>query len=663
MPPPASEEGRDRAIRLLRYAETHEARWFWETDAEGRLTYLTDSVAQTLEAFGIDAVGARLSDVFVFDQDDRERARSLNFHLVSRTPFSGYAVRGRKGLSESLWSISGQPWIEPNGTFRGFVGSGADLTQLRSHEDEIKRLALADSLTGLANRQRMQNAMDQMLGRSADEGKPITLLLLDLDRFKAVNDTLGHPTGDALLKQVAKRILEVVGERGIVGRLGGDEFEIILPLETARERIDYLASAIISSLSEPYMIGGHKITIGCSLGIAIAPEHGRDTETLVRNADLALYSAKEGGRADFRYFAPELLETATRRKQLEDDLRAAMTNGQLYLAYQPAISTETEECVGFEALLRWEHPARGSIPPADFIPVAEDAGLIETLGDWVLRTATSDLARLPGRVRVAVNVSPIQFANPGFPAKVMSAIAEAQVDPGRLELELTESVFLGDEAASDQMFKALKNIGVRLALDDFGTGYSSLAYLKSAPFDKIKIDQSFVRGAIESGNRNAAIIKAIVSLADTLGMETTAEGVEHQDELPLIRQLGCSQIQGFVYGKAMRLEDVKTFLKANRGKTRAIGFKVSRPERSKVLRFARIRANGAEMEVIVRDLSRSGLMIECDQQGLGEDVADIEIAVMENCWMPGRVCWRSDTRMGVQLQNLLQDSDLNELSL
>ena len=654
--------GDDRAIRLLRYAENHEARWFWETDSQGRLTYLTPSVAETLASFGIAALGAHLSEVFIFDPQDIERARSLAFHIVSRTAFSGYAVRGRKGLSDCSWSICGQPWIDADGSFRGFVGSGEDLTKIRSHEDEIKRLALADSLTGLANRERMQNALGQLLKPVRGECRPIALLLLDLDRFKAVNDTLGHPTGDSLLKQVARRIVRVVGEAGIVGRLGGDEFEIVLPYETARERIDYLATAIIAAVSEAYEIGDNTITIGCSIGIALAPDHGADPEALVRNADLALYSAKEGGRAGYRYFADEMLDIAKRRKQLEDDLRLALSNGELRLDYQPVVNTLTEECIGFEALLRWSHPTKGSISPTDFIPVAEDAGLIECLGEWVLRTAADDLAQMPAPIRVAINVSSIQFANPALPAMITNALAEAQVEPERLELELTESVFLGDEEASNRMFKALKAIGVRLALDDFGTGYSSLAYLKSAPFDKIKIDQSFVRGAIREDNRNAAIIKAIVTLADTLGMETTAEGVEHQDELPLIRELGCSHIQGFVYGKAMTREEVFPFLETNRERTQAIGFKVSRSNRTKVVRFAKVRAGDEEIHAVVRDLSNSGVMIEFGQDVRTDGLAKIDLSVIEGQWLPAKVCWRSGLRMGISLDTLLDDEEMTQLN-
>ncbi len=662
MPADDLREAWERAERLLQYAEHHEARWFWETDATGRLTYLTPSVQETLESFGISTIGALLSDVFVFDQSDIERARSLTFHLVSRTPFSGYAVRGRKGLSECSWSISGQPWIESDGAFRGFVGSGEDLTQLRTHEDEIKRMALADSLTGLANRQRMEHAIAQLLHSPSGDCRPIALLLLDLDRFKAVNDTLGHPTGDILLKQVSQRIVNVVGDAGIVGRLGGDEFEIVLPSETDRRRIDYLAAAIISSISEAYSINGHTITIGCSIGIALAPEDGVDSETLVRNADLALYSAKANGRAAFHYFEQEMLETAKRRKQLEDDLRSAMTNGQLCLAYQPVVSTKSEQCVGFEALLRWEHPLKGTIGPAEFIPVAEEAGLIEALGDWVLRTAARDLSEMPAPVRVAVNVSPIQFANPSFPAKVMNVIAEAQVDPSRLELELTESVFLGDEEASDQMFSALKNIGVRLALDDFGTGYSSLAYLKNAPFDKIKIDQTFVRGAIDSANRNAAIIKAIVTLADTLDMETTAEGVEHQDELPLIRELGCSHIQGYVYGKAMNKDEASAFLTEHRDRVPAIGFKVSRSDRAAVLQSARIRIDRRTFDVVIRDLSASGLMLEFDREFHVEGNEDVTVSVLQDQWIPGKICWRAGSKIGVNLDQALEPQEIGRLS-
>jgi len=652
---------REREKRLVAYMEEHEARWFWETDADGCLTYLSSHVASKLEDFGVTTIGARLSDVFRLDESEAEQARSLAFHLVSGTAFSGYPVRGRKGLSDSWWSMSGHPRVDEDGVFQGFIGSGTDLTQIRTHEAEIKRLALSDSLTGLANRQRMQDTLDQLLLRRTGGRQPIALALLDLDGFKTVNDTLGHPVGDELLKQVAQRILRAVGEDGIVGRLGGDEFEIILPFDTSHEKLGAKADKIIWELSQPYWISSDPITISCSIGIALSPEHGEDTETLVRNADLALYAAKDSGRATYKYYEDEMLVSAKWRKEMEDDLRLALGAGQLRLVYQPVVATKTEELVGFEALLRWDHPEKGAISPAEFIPVAEETGLIEPIGEWVLRTATRDLATLPEDLRVAVNVSAVQFANPSLPATVLNAIADAQIDPARLELEITESVFLGDQAATAKMFKSLKDIRVRLALDDFGTGYSSLAYLKSAPFDKIKIDQSFVRGASVAGNRNAAIIEAIVALSKSLGMETTAEGVEHQDEIELIRKLGCSHIQGFVYGGGWRLAELLPRLETGSRKVLPVGHKRSRAPRRKLLRSARMRVNEHTLDVRIRNISSTGAMI--DSVNFPKDAVgvDILIELLESEMSPATIRWTGNGQAGIEFGESLDESSLEAI--
>jgi diguanylate cyclase (GGDEF)-like protein len=651
-----------RAQRLIDFTEQHGKGWFWETDTEGRITYLSEKVARSLETFGIVTIGASLADVFKLDGDGLERARTIGFHLISRTAFTGYSVRGVKGLSDNWWSISGRPRTDAAGVFQGFVGSGTDLTQIRRHEAEINRLALFDGLTGLANRQRMHDSLNQLLTPKPGGSRLLSLMLLDLDSFKVINDTLGHQTGDELLKQVAQRLLRVVGEAGLVGRIGGDEFQILLPSQADRDQLSQLAMSIIASVSQPYHINGSPLTVSCSIGVAIAPEQGDDAETLVRNADLALYAAKADGRAVHRFYHEELLAGAQKRKQLEDDLRIALVSGQLHLVYQSIVCTHAEKIVGFETLLRWDHPVLGPISPADFIPVAEQAGLIETIGDWVLRTAAKDAAQWPEGIRVAVNVSPIQFANPSFPATVISAIAEAQIAPERLELEITESVFLGDEAASEKMFAALKGIGVRLALDDFGTGYSSLGYLRSAPFDKIKIDQSFVRGAIRSGSRNAAIIQAIVTLAKTLDMETTAEGVEHQDEIPLIRDLGCSHIQGFVYGTPMRIDDVLARLQENPEKASVIGYKVSRMFRAKVLRGAKMKINGRTSEVRIRNLSATGVMIDkaaLSDHGVGSDVL---IELLENELRSATIRWTKGDQIGLEFADPLSMASIKAVA-
>ena len=637
------------ASRLVEEFEANTVGWFWQTDAEGNITYLSDKVAAELATEDRDPIGAPFATMFRLDNAASATERTLAFHLSSRTAFSNYSVcPSGTFMPDRCWSISGKPVSDEAGGFAGFIGSGTDLTERRRADAEIARLALFDGLTGLANRQRMRSSLEQTLGKHAAGHRPPALLLLDLDRFKAVNDTLGHQVGDTLLKQVAQRLQRAVGEDGLVGRLGGDEFQVIVPGETDREKLAELARGIIASLSHPYSIDEATITIGCSIGIALAGDDGDDAETLVRNADLALYAAKGDGRGVHRFFRTELLEGARSRKALEDDLRHALAKNQFYLVYQPQVSTKTERITGYEALLRWEHPTQGLISPAVFVPVAEECGLIESLGEWVMRTAAAEAATWPNGARVAVNVSPVQFANPKLPSIVASALARAQLAPGRLELEITESVFVADGVATDAMFKTLKNLGVRLALDDFGTGYSSLGYLKKAPFDKIKIDQSFVRGAAVVGNRNAAIIRAIVTLADTLGMDTTAEGVEIQDEIALIRELGCSTIQGYVYGRPVRAEEVRIQLIEGKGVAMPQGHRVSRSPRTTLIRSARIAIGDAAGEVRIRNLSTTGAMIDGIEIDGEIDGLDVLIELVDDQMFPARLRWAADGKAGLE---------------
>jgi len=649
--PIALTDATDRvAARLVREFEEQGTGWFWQTDSEGNVTYLSAKVAAELDTPSVPAIGAPMTTLFRVDTNTAETERTIAFHLASRTAFSNYSVRPAvAGKLDRWWSMSGRPITDGDGHFLGFIGNGSDLTERRRADAEIARLALFDSLTGLANRQRMRQWLDQTLAQ-ANGARGTALFLLDLDRFKAVNDTLGHQTGDALLKQVAQRLVRAIGDSGLVGRLGGDEFKVILPGETNRETLSIIARTVIESLSQPYSIDGSSISIGCSIGIALAPENGGDAETLVRNADLALYGAKGDGRGIHRFFKTAMLDGARSRKQIEDDLRHALAGNQFHVAYQPVVSTASERIVGYEALLRWEHPTRGLISPTEFVPVAEDCGLIEAIGEWVLRTACMEAAAWPADVRIAVNVSPIQFANPALPTVVTSALAKSGIAPGRLELEITEGVFLDETTSSEQMFRTLKAIGVRLALDDFGTGYSSLGYLKKAPFDKIKIDQSFVRGAAMAGNRNAAIIRAIVTLADALGMETTAEGVETHDEIELIRNLGCSHIQGWVYGKAAQPEEVRLQLAAQGGKALASGHRKSRPPRHAMIRTARIRVGEAIGEIRIRNMSPTGAMIdgiEIDGEAIGMDVM---IELLENEMFAAKLRWAADGRAGLEFE-------------
>ncbi|RVT43698.1 putative bifunctional diguanylate cyclase/phosphodiesterase [Sphingobium algorifonticola] len=646
-----------RAEALVRDHELSGRGWFWETDRNGKISYISETLARSLGTTSEGLVGKPLVDLVgrgEWQKGDGER--TLGFHLSARTAFIDIPVHVKRGEEDRAWAISGQPIVDDYGQFQGFRGSGADLTEMRRSQAEVNRLAQYDSLTGLANRVQMMRTLEQaVLGNRGLPGE-CALFLLDLDRFKGVNDTLGHPAGDQLLRNVSQRLQQVIGERGRVGRLGGDEFKVVLPGATDRRMLATLADAVIASLSQPYAIDGHQVVIGASVGIALCPADGVTTDALIRNADLALYAAKGDGRGVHRFYAADMHADAEDRRQLEHDLRQALAADGLRLVYQPVVSAAQERISGFEALLRWEHPVRGAISPADFIPIAEDAGLISQIGEWVLRTACRDAAIWPEDIKVAVNVSPIQFANPAFPGIVVSALASAGLAAQRLELEITESVFLNDDADSDAMFARLKQIGVRLALDDFGTGYSSLGYLKKAPFDKIKIDQSFVRGAAIAGSRNSAIIKSIVSLAEALSMDTTAEGVETHDELTLVRSLGCSHVQGYIYGKAQDALATMEMLRAVGTLAEADGFRSSRPVRKSMFRSVAVLHDGHRYTGRIRNISSTGALIE----GLWNvpDGTCFRVELAEGYVLEALCRWSVEDRMGIEF---LVQADLERM--
>jgi diguanylate cyclase (GGDEF)-like protein/PAS domain S-box-containing protein len=598
------------ALLLLRNYEESGQGWFWSADAKGRLTYITDSVARLMGRTGRALLGTAFTDLFLPADSQGERQRTLPFLLTKQSKFHELPLRSAFEGDDRWWAISGRPQFDGSGKFTGYRGSGTDITEQRRSAEDASRLALYDSLTGLANRFNISKKLDATLAAFAQQQRSCAIMLIDLDRFKQVNDTLGHPAGDALLKQVAQRLLKLVGDREMVSRLGGDEFQIILPDIEDRGKLGDMATDIIASLSQPYSVEGSRCIIGASVGVAIAPFDGQGSDDLVRNADLALYAAKGNGRGRFSFYSSDLHQAAEQRRALEEDLRDALTRGEMELCYQPVVQSKSNMVTGVEALIRWTHPERGPISPALFIPIAEEANMIWQLGGWVLRKACEDASRWPGEMRVAVNVSPIQFANPDLPKVVAGALAATGLSPDRLELEITESVFLGDSAETNRMFKALKELGVRLALDDFGTGYSSLGYLQSAPFDKIKIDQSFVRDATVPGSRNGAIIAAIVALAEALEMETTAEGIESLDQLDLIRGLNVSHVQGYVYSKPVPQAELLDHAEAG-----SWTIKPSGPARQRNDRFSLFRKVGAihdnhRYAVVIRNLSTTGALIE-----------------------------------------------------
>lgn len=609
---PLSGRETEQALLLLRDYEASGLGWFWSSDGEGKITYVSDCIAEKLGAERANLLGQSVQSLFVLERDDDDTIeRTLPLIFSTKKTFSDLQVRAAHSETEVWWSISGRPQFSSDGTFLGYHGNGTDITATRQNHRDASRLAQYDSLTGLANRHRMDKRLSATLTAYQSAKRVCAIMMMDLDRFKQVNDTLGHPAGDELLKQVAHRLGRVVTEKGCeIGRLGGDEFQIILPDLDDRGRLGEIAKTIITMISQPYQIEGSRCVIGASIGIAIAPYDGINSEELVRSADLALYASKGGGRGTFRFYSSDLHTEAERRRQIEEDLRDALAKDQMWVAYQPIIDTKTNKVVTVEAFTRWDHPELGSVSPAVFIPIAEEANLIGALGDWVLKRACAEAASWPGSVRIAVNVSAAQFANAGFASVVAQALAHSELPPERLELELTESIFLGDEAATSDMFNQLKLLGVRLALDDFGTGYSSLSYLQHAPFDKIKIDKSFITGVTAPGNRNAAIIASIVSLADALSMDTTAEGIEAHDELEAMRKLGVKQIQGFIYAAAVAPEIVSEAMLSGEWVIEPDGPSKYRPERRTVLRKVGLIHEDHRYDVTMRNLSRSGCAVE-----------------------------------------------------
>ncbi len=437
-----------------------------------------------------------------------------------------------------------------------------EVTARHTAEASAIELAMHDPLTGLPNRELFHRRIAAALAEATQEGEAAqdeagpAVLLVDLDRFKAVNDTLGHPIGDALLRLVAKRLRSVLRSYDVVARLGGDEFALLVSPMPEPVNLAQLAKRIVDVLGRPYLIDGHLVNIGASIGVAQAPRDGREHSQLLRNADLALYHAKESGRSTFSFFEPHMDARALARRSLEIDLRKALALREFELHYQPQVDLETDSIVGFEALLRWRHPERGLVSPADFVPLAEEIGLMIPLGEWVLREACDQAARWPDGISVAVNVSPHQFADTG---RLVSVVAKSLASSGlpgrRLEIEITESVLLRHEQAVLAALHRLRAMGVRVAMDDFGTGYSSLSQLHSFPFDKIKIDRSFVKDRGDDASQNA-IVRAITALGASLGMSTIAEGVETSDQLARIRAEGCRAVQGYLYSRPVPVDQI-----------------------------------------------------------------------------------------------------------
>jgi diguanylate cyclase (GGDEF)-like protein len=440
----------------------------------------------------------------------------------------------------------------------GWVATQEDITERRRAEQQIAHLAHYDALTDLPNRVSFREQLAQELERTK-RGEQLAVLYIDIDEFKSVNDSLGHPAGDELLKAVASRLRSCIRETDFVARLGGDEFAIVQTGIKQPSDVMELVKRIYEAIREPYECLGHQVATDASIGIALAPNDGTDLDQLLKSADLAMYGAKADGRRTYRFFEPQMDARVKARRTLELDIRQAIANGAFELHYQPVVNLGSDEIVGCEALLRWNHPVRGMISPAEFIPIAEETGLICQIGDWVLTTACAEATNWPPSIKLAVNISPVQFRSHAFSLKVANALATTGLSANRLELEITEAVLIRDDEAALTILQHLRAIGVRIALDDFGTGYSSLSYLQRFPFDKIKIDRCFVNDIAEAEG-SSSIVQAVINIARARNMTTTAEGVETERQREILLNFGCTEMQGYLFSPARPVAEIRMLL-------------------------------------------------------------------------------------------------------
>jgi diguanylate cyclase (GGDEF)-like protein len=513
-------------------------------DAQGRLVICNEPYARIYELpEALSKPGVHIEEILshLFDKGMSGGAGAREDYLAWRRD-----VIARREYSKTIHELDGRMIMMQHHPMKdgGWVSTHEDITEQRQQEERIRYLARHDAMTDLPNRAQFLEEMAAMEA-ALSRGEKAAVLYIDLDHFKAVNDTLGHTIGDALIKQAGVRLWGTTRESDVLARLGGDEFALILRPLHADADAARAAARIIKAISNPFRIGEHRIDIGVSVGIAMAPADGDKAETLIKKADMALYKAKADGRSTYHFFEPGLDADLQRRRAIEAGLRAALDKGELRLAFQPIMGLKDNAVSCVEALLRWDHDGR-TIPPAEFIPVAEETGLIVPIGEWVLREACRTATAWPESVRVAVNLSAVQFRSRELGDMVRGVLAETGLAPARLELEITESVLLAESEQVLSILHQLRALGVRISMDDFGTGYSSLSYLRSFPFDKIKVDRSFMSDLTGSSD-GLAIVRAIVGLGQSLGMTTTAEGVETEEQLGLMRALGCDEIQGFLF--------------------------------------------------------------------------------------------------------------------
>ena len=596
-------------LRLLDEVERCGLGWFWASDAHGQLTYLSGALAERLKAAPEDMLGQPAAQLFV--PVEREgRGKSLALLMGAHKGFAGLAVRAARDPKGAVLRLAGQPVMAEDGSFAGFRGTGTDITEEFRREEETARLARYDSLTGLSNRHRMAHQISATLTAFQRERRDCAVLMLDLDRFKQVNDTLGHAAGDELLRQVADRLRRAIDRDCEIGRLGGDEFQVLLPDIDDRGELGELALRVITMLRQPYSLAEGRCVIGASIGIAIAPHDGITREEIERAADLALYGAKNGGRGQYRFFSADLENETIFRRRLEENLGAALAGEELFLRFEPVIAAASGTVRKLVAHVCWHHPDRGEIDEQEFAGILEGSGHVCEVGFWAIRQACRQAAGWPDTLKVAVNVPVALFLLPDFVDEVAQALHEAGLAPARLDLEVSEAVFVGEAAVVDRALSGLSRLGVGLTLDEFGSGYSSLAYLRRAPFGAVRIDAKLIAAAAGEGGDDLALVRAIAALAGALDMATIAGGIETAALLKALCSAGVQFVQGPIYREPVDADALDNALAAGEWRIEPASTRQHRARRRTVFRKIHVIHDDHSYEVTLRNLSRTGALIQ-----------------------------------------------------
>ncbi|MFO6447535.1 putative bifunctional diguanylate cyclase/phosphodiesterase [Erythrobacter sp. NE805] len=608
--PPATSALTDgERLAMLDELEQSGLGWFWASDARGNLTYLSGAIAKRLDLPLADLLGQPLTAIFA--AADREgRGKSLPLMLGAHKAFTGLAVRAARKPEGAVLRLSGQPIATAEGAFAGFRGTGVDITEEYTREEETARLARYDSLTGLSNRHRMAHHIDATLTAFRAARRNCAVMMIDLDRFKHVNDTLGHAAGDELLKQVAARLTRAIDRDCEIGRLGGDEFQVMLPDIDDRGVLGELAAKVIAMLRQPYSLEEGRCVIGASVGIAIAPHDGVTRDEIVRAADLALYAAKNGGRAQYRFFSGELENETIFRRRLEQDLGTALREEQLFLRFEPIVAAAAGTVCGLETHVCWNHETRGVIDEHEFAQIVEGSALLGDVGRWAIAAACQRAAGWPDSVRVAASVPVALFLADDFVTLVSEAVDAAGIAPARLTLAISEAVFFGEASVVDRTLAALFKLGVRLTLDEFGSGYSSLSYLRRAPFDAIKIDQKLVAEAERQDGTELGLVRAIVALAGALQMDTVAGGIESASLLAALQACGVHYLQGPIFSEPVDTDTLAREMAGGAWRIEPGTSRMRRARRRTLLRKIQVIHDDYAYMVTLRNLSKTGALIQ-----------------------------------------------------